>query len=62
MANFHSGAHEHWDRPQLDGERKNNEARRFTTLVDMCYEHHVRLICSMAGPPEEILGGLSEEY
>jgi len=37
----------------------HNEARRFTTLVDHCYEHHVRLICSMAGPPEALLGGLS---
>jgi len=38
----------------------HNEARRFTTFIDSCYEQHVRLICSMAGPPEELLGGLSE--
>lgn len=38
----------------------HNEARRFTTLIDHCYEHHVRLICSMDGSPEELLGGLSE--
>lgn len=37
----------------------HNEARRFTTLVDSCYENNVRLICSMAGPPEKLLGGLS---
>lgn len=36
----------------------HNEARRFTTLIDSCYEHHVRLICSMAGSPEDVLGGL----
>jgi len=38
----------------------HNEARRFTTLIDSCYEHHVRLICSMAGPPEALLGGLTQ--
>lgn len=39
---------------------EHNEARRFTCLVDSCYEHHVRLICSMAGSPEDLLGGLTE--
>jgi len=37
----------------------HNEARRFTLLIDCCYEHHVRLICSMDGSPEQLLGGLS---
>ncbi|CAJ1366482.1 unnamed protein product, partial [Effrenium voratum] len=39
---------------------QHNEARRLTLLIDCCYEHHTRLIASMAGPPEEILGGLTE--
>lgn len=38
----------------------HNEARRFTLLVDSCYEHHVRLVCSMAATPQEILGNLSQ--
>ncbi len=39
---------------------QHNEARRLTLLIDCCYEHHVRLIASMDGPPEEILGGLAK--
>jgi len=39
---------------------QHNEARRLTLLIDCCYEHHTRLISSMAGPPEEILGNLAE--
>lgn len=38
----------------------HNEARRFTLLIDCCYEHHVRLICGMAASPQEILGNLSQ--
>jgi len=38
----------------------HNEARRFTQLIDWCYEHHVRLICSLEGSPESILGELSK--
>eukprot|EP00403_Amphidinium_massartii_P005933 CAMPEP_0178371114 /NCGR_PEP_ID=MMETSP0689_2-20121128/657_1 /TAXON_ID=160604 /ORGANISM="Amphidinium massartii, Strain CS-259" /LENGTH=636 /DNA_ID=CAMNT_0019990969 /DNA_START=73 /DNA_END=1981 /DNA_ORIENTATION=+ len=47
------------DVPQLRVD-DHNEARRFTLLIDHCYEQHVRLIAGMAGSPEEILGGLSE--
>lgn len=47
------------DIPKLTVDR-HNEARRLTLLIDCCYEHHVRLIASMDGPPEEILGGLTE--
>ncbi|CAE7764380.1 Afg1l, partial [Symbiodinium sp. CCMP2456] len=39
---------------------QHNEARRFTLLVDCCYEHHIRLIASLEAPPAEILGGLME--
>lgn len=39
---------------------QHNEARRLTLLIDCCYEHHTRVIASMDGPPEEILGGLAE--
>eukprot|EP00928_Gymnodinium_smaydae_P034370 TRINITY_DN24374_c0_g1_i1.p1 TRINITY_DN24374_c0_g1~~TRINITY_DN24374_c0_g1_i1.p1 ORF type:complete len:641 (-),score=169.83 TRINITY_DN24374_c0_g1_i1:32-1954(-) len=39
---------------------RHNEARRLTLLIDCCYEHHIRLICSMEGPPEAVLGPLAE--
>lgn len=39
--------------PQLAAERRN-EARRFVTLVDALYEHHVNLICSAEVPPEDL--------
>jgi cell division protein ZapE len=47
------------DVPRLSVDN-HNEARRFTLLIDSCYEQHVRLVCSMAGSPQEILGGLSQ--
>jgi len=37
----------------------HNEVRRFTSFIDNCYEYHTRLICSMGGPPEAILGEVS---
>lgn len=33
------------------------QARRFITLVDELYNHHCRLICSAAGPPDGLFLG-----
>jgi cell division protein ZapE len=41
------------DIPQLDFSRRN-EAKRFITLIDILYEHHVKLIASAAVAPTEI--------
>ncbi len=41
------------DIPQLSPAR-NNEAKRFVTLIDALYEAHTRLICSAAAAPEEL--------
>ena len=39
--------------PRLDFARRN-ETKRFITLIDILYEHHVKLICSAAAPPETL--------
>ncbi|MFL1875410.1 cell division protein ZapE, partial [Hansschlegelia beijingensis] len=41
------------DVPELD-DRRRNEARRFMTLVDALYEHHVKLLASGAAEPDRI--------
>ncbi len=44
------------DVPELD-DRRRNEARRFMTLVDALYEHHVKLLASGAAEPDRIWVG-----
>ncbi len=41
------------DIPALTFARRN-EAKRFITLVDILYEHHVKLICSAEKPVEAL--------
>lgn len=49
--------------PQM-GASQSSEARRFTWLVDVCYDRRVKLILSAAVPPEELYtaGALSNEF
>ena len=39
--------------PRLDFNRRN-EAKRFITLIDILYEHRVKLICSAEAPPDRL--------
>jgi cell division protein ZapE len=41
------------DIPCLDLSRRN-EAKRFINLIDILYEHHVKLICSAEAPPDQL--------
>jgi len=49
--NFHTLVLE--DIPRIDPE-KRNEAKRFITLIDILYEHHVKLIASAAVEPQDL--------
>lgn len=41
------------DIPQM-GPEQRNEAKRFTTLIDVLYEQHTLLICTAAAPVEQL--------
>lgn len=41
------------DLPRMAPEQRN-EAKRFATLVDILYEHNVKLLCTADAPPEEL--------
>jgi cell division protein ZapE len=41
------------DIPQM-GPENRNEAKRFTTLIDVLYEHRCLLICTAAAPPDAL--------
>lgn len=43
------------DIPVLDTGTRVNETRRFITLVDTFYEHHVKLIATAESRPEKLL-------
>ncbi|WP_144638861.1 cell division protein ZapE [Bordetella genomosp. 13] len=51
------------DVPRM-GPRQASEARRFTWLIDVFYDHKVKLIMSAACPPEELYteGALANEF
>ena len=42
------------DRIPIMSKANRNEAKRFVTLIDALYEHHVRLIASADGAPDEL--------
>lgn len=47
--------------PQM-GPDKRNEAKRFTTLIDVLYENNVKLLCSAAAPPDALYTAGDESF
>eukprot|EP00927_Polykrikos_kofoidii_P009754 TRINITY_DN14086_c0_g2_i1.p1 TRINITY_DN14086_c0_g2~~TRINITY_DN14086_c0_g2_i1.p1 ORF type:complete len:529 (-),score=60.63 TRINITY_DN14086_c0_g2_i1:242-1762(-) len=39
-----------------------NSARRFASLVDVLYDRHCRLLCTIDAPPKEIFASIREHY
>jgi cell division protein ZapE len=51
------------DVPRMDA-RNASEARRFTWLIDVFYDHRIKLIMSAQCPPEELYtrGPMANEF
>lgn len=41
---------------------EENAARRFASLVDVLYDRHRRLLCTIDAPPKEIFASIREQY
>lgn len=39
-----------------------NAARRFASLVDVLYDRHLRLLCTVDAPPRELFAAIREQY
>ena len=46
--------------PLLGDDETREEARRFTWLVDVLYDHRIKLVAAAAGPPEKLYNNGAE--
>lgn len=44
------------------GSAEENAARRFASLVDVLYDRHKRLLCTIEAPPRELFAAIREQY